>query len=111
MSECSGKYWALFRGQVISILTAGTGIFATLLSANKPKSANYPVLLSFMNYALCSTYLLRPYLRSWWNEELAMDNKTKGDSRSSRSSNSNSNGNNNSNSNSNANAKRLSFLM
>ena len=51
------------RGQVVSLLTAGTGIFATLLSQVKPVSMNFPLLLSVFNYILCSTYLLRPKLR------------------------------------------------
>ena len=42
------------------------GIFATLLSAEQP-SANFPLLLSFLNYVLCSTYLLRPLLRAYWS--------------------------------------------
>ena len=48
----------LLRGQWISILLAGTGIFATILSETKP-STNFPLLLSSCNYALLSTYLLR----------------------------------------------------
>jgi len=49
----------------VSALTAGTGIFATLLSQVKPSSMNFPLLLSMCNYVLCATYLLRPTLRHW----------------------------------------------
>ena len=48
---------------MISLLTVGTGVFASLLSAEHP-SANFPLLLSSLNYMLCSTYLFRPWLRT-----------------------------------------------
>lgn len=56
--------WAslLVRGQVISIFLAGTGIFASELSSLQPNS-NFPVFMAFLNYCLCSTYLLRPFVR------------------------------------------------
>jgi solute carrier family 35, member F1/2 len=49
---------AIVRGQLISILIAGTGVFATFLSAN---DTNFPTLMSMCNYALLSTYLVRYY--------------------------------------------------
>lgn len=49
---------ALLQGQWISILIAGTGIFATILSETKP-STNFPLLMNMLNYALLSTYMIR----------------------------------------------------
>jgi solute carrier family 35, member F1/2 len=54
------KYLPLLHGQYISILISGTGFFASLLSS---KNSNCPVLLSLLNYALLSTYLIRLYWR------------------------------------------------
>ncbi len=59
----SAKCSALARGQAVSLLTAGTGMFASLLSQMKPESMNFPLLLAALNYILCCSYLLRPYLR------------------------------------------------
>ena len=57
------KLISLARGQVVSLLTAGTGVFASLLSQSKPVSLNFPLLLSCLNYILCSFYLIRPFIR------------------------------------------------
>jgi solute carrier family 35, member F1/2 len=54
------QYLPLLHGQYISILISGTGFFASLLSA---QNSNCPVLLSMLNYALLSTYLVRLYWR------------------------------------------------
>ena len=51
----------LIVGQLLAILLTGTGICAANLAALKPNS-NYPALLAFLNYCLCSTYLLRPFI-------------------------------------------------
>lgn len=52
---------ALLQGQWISILIAGTGIFATILSDTHP-SSNFPLLMSSCNYVLLSSYLCRKFL-------------------------------------------------
>jgi drug/metabolite transporter (DMT)-like permease len=58
-----GEWWSLLlHGQVISIFLAGTGIFANELSSLDPNS-NFPVLMAFLTYCLCSTYLVRPLIR------------------------------------------------
>jgi solute carrier family 35 protein F1/2 len=54
----SKGYISLLQGQFISLLIAGTGIFATFLSTAKP-NANFPSFLNFLNYFLLSSYLLR----------------------------------------------------
>ena len=54
----------MLRGQMISMLIALTGVFASLLAAAEPRSQNFPVLMAFLNYALCSTYVLRPLIRN-----------------------------------------------
>ena len=46
------------RGQLISLLISGTGIFATLLSSATP-NANFPQFMNFLNYLLLSGYFLR----------------------------------------------------
>lgn len=48
----------LIRGQTISVLIAGTGIFASLLSSTSP-TTNFPTLMNLFNYNLLSTYLAR----------------------------------------------------
>ena len=52
----------LVRGQVISILIAGTGIFATLLSDCNP-SANFPTFMNFLNYSILSVYIIKRVVR------------------------------------------------
>ena len=47
---------ALLQGQLISLLIAGTGVFASILSDAK---ANFPMLLSFLNYLLLSMFIWR----------------------------------------------------
>lgn len=47
---------ALLQGQLISMLITGTGIFASLLSAD---NANIPLVLTFFNYALLSLFIWR----------------------------------------------------
>lgn len=49
------------KGQFISLLIAGTGVFATYLSNN---DANFPTLLNSLTYLLLSTYMIRMYLCS-----------------------------------------------
>jgi solute carrier family 35, member F1/2 len=53
------KSSTIIRGQMISVLISGTGIFATFLSNTKPTSTNFPTLMSLFNYSLLSTYILR----------------------------------------------------
>lgn len=48
----------LFRGQFISILIAGTGIFATYLSSYSP-TANFPTFMNFLNYLLLSFFMAK----------------------------------------------------
>eukprot|EP00601_Ochromonadales_sp_CCMP2298_P028044 CAMPEP_0173278852 /NCGR_PEP_ID=MMETSP1143-20121109/4840_1 /TAXON_ID=483371 /ORGANISM="non described non described, Strain CCMP2298" /LENGTH=426 /DNA_ID=CAMNT_0014216049 /DNA_START=98 /DNA_END=1379 /DNA_ORIENTATION=- len=62
LRNLSPKTKALLQGQWISVLIAGTGIFATILSDTHP-STNFPLLMSSCNYVLLSTYLLRRHLR------------------------------------------------
>ena len=47
---------ALLQGQLISLLITGTGIFASILS---DQNANFPMLLSFLNYLLLSLFIWR----------------------------------------------------
>lgn len=47
---------ALLQGQLISLLIAGTGVFASVLS---DLHANFPMLLSFLNYILLSMFIWR----------------------------------------------------
>lgn len=47
---------ALLQGQLISLLITGTGIFASILS---DLNANFPMLLSFLNYLLLSLFIWR----------------------------------------------------
>lgn len=51
---------ALLQGQFISILIAGTGVFATILSDS---NANFPLLMNLFNYLLLSLFLFRKMLR------------------------------------------------
>ena len=48
-------------GQFLALLLMGTGAFAAQLSAMSPDS-NFPAMLAFLNYFLCSTYLIRPFI-------------------------------------------------
>ena len=59
----SGWLKSLLIGQLLAVLCAGTIICAANLSAMHPNS-NFPSLLAFLNYCLCSTYLLRPMIFS-----------------------------------------------
>jgi solute carrier family 35 protein F1/2 len=52
----------LYRGQIISCLIAGTGIFATLLAKN---GFVFPSLMNLFNYSLLSIFLLRYNCRGW----------------------------------------------
>lgn len=56
--EFSPTTKALIQGQVISMLIAGTGIFATLLSSATPNT-NFPLFMNLFNYLLLSTFLWR----------------------------------------------------
>lgn len=47
---------ALLQGQLISLLIAGTGVFASILS---DLHANFPMVLSFLNYLLLSLFIWR----------------------------------------------------
>lgn len=49
---------AILQGQFISLLIAGTGVFASLLSDSTP-NANFPLFMNFCNYSLLSLFLLR----------------------------------------------------
>jgi len=51
----------LVRGQKISLLIAGTGVFATLLSNYKP-TANFPTFMNFINYLLLSFFMIKRYI-------------------------------------------------
>jgi solute carrier family 35 protein F1/2 len=53
---------AIIHGQLISVLIAGTGVFASILSSFQP-SANFPLFMNFFNYLLLSFFLLRLYYR------------------------------------------------
>jgi solute carrier family 35 protein F1/2 len=50
---------SLLQGQLISLLIAGTGVFASILSS---RNANFPTFLSFLNYALLSLFIWRKLL-------------------------------------------------
>ena len=52
----------LVRGQVISVLIAGTGVFATLLSDCSP-TANFPTFMNFLNYLLLSVYMIKRVIK------------------------------------------------
>jgi solute carrier family 35 protein F1/2 len=54
------EWKAIFLGQFISMLIAGTGIFAALLSGTTPTS-NFPALMSLFNYIFLSSYLFRKW--------------------------------------------------
>lgn len=49
---------SILTGQFISILIAGTGVFATILSNSEP-NANFPLLLNMGNYFLLSFFLIK----------------------------------------------------
>jgi drug/metabolite transporter (DMT)-like permease len=51
------KWKVLAHGQLISLLIAGTGVFATFLSSTHP-SSNFPTLMNLCNYILMSSFLL-----------------------------------------------------
>ncbi len=51
----------LLVGQLLAVLLMGTGACASQLSSMSPNS-NFPAMLAFLNYFLCSTYLIRPIL-------------------------------------------------
>lgn len=53
---------AVLQGQWISILIAGTGVFATILSSTRP-NANFPLLMNLFNYVLLSLFLFRKLYR------------------------------------------------
>jgi solute carrier family 35 protein F1/2 len=50
---------SLLQGQLISLLIAGTGVFASILSN---RNANFPTFLTFLNYALLSLFIWRKLL-------------------------------------------------
>jgi solute carrier family 35 protein F1/2 len=56
----NGTAKAVLLGQFISLLIAGTGVFATILADNK---ANFPLLLNLFNYFLLSMFLVRKLIR------------------------------------------------
>jgi solute carrier family 35, member F1/2 len=60
----SHTLWVLLRGQWISVLIAGTGIFATILSNAHP-NANFPLFMNMFNYLLLSMFLFRSRCRNW----------------------------------------------
>ena len=57
-SLCS-LHHPVLRGQLISLLIAGTGVFATILSDDFSPSANYPTFMNALNYACLSVYMIR----------------------------------------------------
>lgn len=64
--QYSKKYSVLLRGQLISVLIAGTGVFATFLSSTTPTS-NIPTLMNLINYILLSTFVLKRYVSKRYN--------------------------------------------
>ena len=50
---------ALLQGQLISLLIAGTGVFASILS---DLDANFPMLLACLNYVLLSLFIWRKWI-------------------------------------------------
>lgn len=54
----SKKMLSIWRGQLISVFIAGTGIFATLLSSSTP-NALFPQFMNTINYVLLSGYFLQ----------------------------------------------------
>jgi solute carrier family 35 protein F1/2 len=65
---------ALLQGQWISVLIAGTGVFATLLSETKP-STNFPLLMNMCNYALLSIFLTRKFCKRDVNTDMEINVK------------------------------------
>jgi drug/metabolite transporter (DMT)-like permease len=61
INDLSPQTKALIQGQWISVLIAGTGIFATILSDTHP-STSFPLLMSSCNYLLLATYMVRKYI-------------------------------------------------
>ena len=61
-SMCSLNH-PLVRGQLICLLIAGTGVFATLLSDDFSPSANFPTFMNALNYLCLSVYMLRKMFR------------------------------------------------
>ena len=57
-SEICGS--PIIRGQLISVLIAGTGIFASLLSRS---NANFPEFMSFLLYVSLLTFALKRWIR------------------------------------------------
>ena len=55
---------AIWRGQLVSALVAGTGMFATVLSDQNP-TANFPLLMLFFNYLFVAFYIFIAY---YWND-------------------------------------------
>ena len=51
---------AIWRGQLVSALVAGTGMFATVLSDQNP-TANFPLLMLFFNYLFVAFYIFIKY--------------------------------------------------
>jgi solute carrier family 35 protein F1/2 len=66
------EWKAIILGQWISFLIAGTGIFASLLSSH---NLNFPSLMSFCNYALLSTFLIRKFTLSTATKNIFIDTK------------------------------------
>lgn len=64
----STKIAILLRGQLISLLIAGTGVFATLLSLTTP-STNFPTFLNLLNYILLSSYLIRQRIKLYYRKQ------------------------------------------
>jgi len=58
----SNRTLSVLRGQLISVLIAGTGVFATLLSKATP-NANYPQFMNMLNYILLTVFFYRA--RMW----------------------------------------------
>lgn len=50
--------FVILHGQLISLLIAGTGVFASILSNFHP-SANFPLFMNLFNYLLLSFFLIR----------------------------------------------------
>jgi solute carrier family 35 protein F1/2 len=63
---------AIIHGQFISILIAGTGVFASILSNFHP-SANFPLFMNLFNYLLLSLFLIRYHYFKSRRKELQLD--------------------------------------
>ena len=64
----------MFRGQLISMFIAGTGIFASLLSR---KNANFPEFMGFLLYSLLISFLCRRWLKTGRKSFIVMNSYTK----------------------------------